>query len=164
MVVLHELGLDAELPPARRAVGLDQESALVAVNHTLYQKGSLEPCLDELEVYTAGEKPRNIALASTGTKARASGVYPNSELHRLEHINDGHYGNDRSWISNETGRGWVQLEFPEPAIIDRVVWGRDREQKFADRLASDYRVEVSADGEKWTAVAGSWDRRPPRRS
>ena len=45
-------------------------------------------------------------------------------------------------------------------MIDRVVWGRDREQKYADRLATDYRVEVSADGETWKAVAGSWDRVP----
>ena len=52
------------------------------------------------------------------------------------------------------------MELPKAATIDRIVWGRDREQKFADRLASDYRIEVSTDGDKWTAVAGSWDRLP----
>src|SRR5580765_995917 len=53
---------------------------------TIKQSNSAEPCIDELQVYTAEPKPRNIALASAGTKARASSVYPNSELHRLEHI------------------------------------------------------------------------------
>jgi hypothetical protein len=46
-------------------------------------------------------------------------------------------------------------------MIDRVVWGRDRERKYRDRLASEYRVEVSADGAHWKAVAGSWDRLAP---
>src|SRR5438093_1384770 len=78
---------------------------------TVSETTDAEPCIDELEVYTAEAAARNIALASNGTTARASGVYPNSDLHRLEHINDGRLGNSRSWISNEPGKGWVELEF-----------------------------------------------------
>src|SRR5439155_16043912 len=111
-------------------------------------------------VYTAEATPRNIALASTGTKARASSVYPNSEIHRLEHINDGRHGNSRSWISNERGQGWVELEFPEAVGISRIVWGRDREQKFSDRLATDYRIEVAQGSNDWRVVASSDDRQP----
>src|SRR5260221_3184852 len=101
---------------------------------TIQKTTDAEPCIDELEVYTAGPAPQNIALANAGTKARASSVYPNSEIHRLEHLNDGQYGNSRSWISNERGKGWVELEFPGTAAINRIAWGRDREQQFADRL------------------------------
>jgi len=119
-----------------------------------------EPCIDELEVYTAEAKPRNIALASAGTTARASSIYPNSEIHRLEHINDGRHGNSRSWISNEPGQGWVELEFPDTVTIDRIIWGRDREQKFADRLATDYRIEVATGSNDWRLVASSLDRLP----
>lgn len=93
-------------------------------------------------------------------KASASSVYPNSEIHRLEHINDGKHGNGRSWISAEIGKGWVRLDFAEETKIARIVWGRDREEKFTDRLATEYRVEVSADGENWTEVASSRDRKP----
>jgi hypothetical protein len=118
-----------------------------------------QPCVDELEVY--GEGPANLALASAGAKASASSVFPGSPLHKLEHVNDGRYGNGRSWISNESGKGWVQVELPRAVEVQRVVWGRDREGKFTDRLAKDYRVEVSADGKVWKAVAGSWDRRAP---
>src|SRR5262249_9787132 len=78
----------------------------------------IEPCIDELEVYTSGALPRNVALASGGAKASASSVFPNSALHKLEHLNDGWHGNGRSWISNERGQGWVQIELPEPATID----------------------------------------------
>src|SRR5207253_9359377 len=89
----------------------------------------LEPCIDELEVFTHEDKPRNIASASSGAKASASSTIPNSPIHRVEHLIDGRYGNGRSWISNERGRGWVQVELPRTVVIDRVVWGRDREER-----------------------------------
>ncbi|MBL9139811.1 MAG: DUF1553 domain-containing protein [Verrucomicrobiales bacterium] len=116
-----------------------------------------EPCLDELEVYD-GE--RNVALHTAGTRATASGTLPGYEIHKLEHLNDGKVGNSRSWISNTPGKGWVQLEFPGLTRIDRVVWSRDREGSFADRLPTDYRIEVATGEEQWTLVASSADRLP----
>jgi hypothetical protein len=61
-------------------------------------------------------------------------------------------------MSSTTGKGWVVLEFPEPQEIERVVWGRDRQGKFTDRLALDYRIEVEVAGGKWQTVADSTDR------
>ncbi|MCY2985575.1 MAG: DUF1553 domain-containing protein [Planctomycetota bacterium] len=118
---------------------------------------SLEPCLDELEVLnTAGT---NIALASLGCKVTTSGntVVPNR--HQTNFINDGQYGNERSWMSNEPGKGWVELEFSEPQEIDRVLWSRDRSGKFLDRLPIEYAIEVHVD-DKWLLVADSTDRQP----
>src|SRR5262249_30568151 len=119
-----------------------------------------QPCIDELEVYTAGEGPRNAALADAGARGTASSVFPGSPLHRLEHLNDGRYGNGRSWISNEAGQGWVQIELPGVARVERVVWGRDREEKFRDRLATGYRIEVATEPGRWQLVASSADRLP----
>jgi hypothetical protein len=120
----------------------------------------LQPCLDELEVFAANGEPRDLALASAGARALASSVLPGNPLHKIEHLNDGEVGNSRSWISNEPGKGWVVIELPCAETINRVVWGRDRRHQFKDRLANDYRVEVSVDGKNWTSVAGSWDRAP----
>jgi hypothetical protein len=123
---------------------------------------NLEPCLDELEVFTAGPEPRNVALASAGGKASSSGNFSAAPaLHRLDHVNDGQYGNGRSWISNEVGRGWVQIELAASTMIDRIDWGRDREGKFADRLATRYRIEVANEAGTWHVVASSGDRLPP---
>ncbi len=119
-----------------------------------------EPCLDELEAWTAEAVPRNVALASTGARPTASSVYPNSEIHRLEHINDGRVGNSRSWISAVPGQGWIQVEFAEVAPIDRIVWGRDREQKYRDRLPTEYDIEVAVEPGDWHLVASSADRWP----
>jgi hypothetical protein len=120
-----------------------------------------QPCLDELEVYGPDRPGRNLALAAAGATAAASSLLPGYKIHQVAHLNDGRYGNGRSWISAEAGRGWGQVSLPRAAAVDRVVWGRDREGRYRDRLAAEYKVEVSADGKEWQAVAGSWDRRPP---
>ena len=156
---------------------------------TILATSDAEPCIDELEVLATttreGEAPaeplppdnahpdqrlgrslalplENIALASAGTKATTSGTYPNSDIHKLEHIHDGIYGNSKSWISNEVGRGWVALEFTELREVSEVRWSRDRATppQYADRVATKYQIETSLDGETWTTVATSSDRLP----
>jgi hypothetical protein len=117
----------------------------------------MEPCIDELEVFSAGTGRRNVAC---GARPTSSGDFAGSDRHKLEHINDSRYGNDHSWISNETGRGWVQLEFSQPVVIDRVVWSRDREQRFKDRLPTRYRIQTVSEHGEWQTVASSDDRRP----
>ncbi len=119
-----------------------------------------EPCIDELEVFTTGDDSKNIALSNHGTTVTSSGNYSNTGKHQFAHINDGRYGNSFSWISNEKGRGWVQLELKEPATIDRIIWARDREGKFKDRLPVEYCIEVALEPGKWTTVAHSNDRAP----
>lgn len=116
--------------------------------------GDTQPCLDELEIYGADES-QNLALASAGAIATASSLLPGYPIHQIEHLNDGQYGNAWSWISNEPGRGWAQIELPETATIERVVWGRDREGAYTDRLATNYRIEVSEDQQTWTIVSSS---------
>ena len=104
-----------------------------------------QPCLDELEIYEAGVKNpagRNVALASASL-ATSSGNFEGNPLHKLEHINDGRFGNGRSWISSEPGRGWVQIDFPKMVTIDRIVWSRDRQKQYMDRLPVQYTIEIS---------------------
>jgi len=62
-------------------------------------------------------------------------------------------------MGSEIGKGWVELEFGQEETIERVVWGRDREGKFTDRLVIDYRIEVGGSDGKWTLVADAGDRR-----
>ncbi len=119
-----------------------------------------EPCIDELEVFTVetGEgQSRNIA-STPGTKLTSSGNYQGNPKHQLKHVNDGEHGNSQSWISNESGGGWVQLEFPQKVSVERIVWGRDREGEYSDRLPTEYSIKVSADGHEWQTVASSVDR------
>jgi hypothetical protein len=62
-------------------------------------------------------------------------------------------------MAKENGKGWVELEFTKEETIERVVWGRDREGKFTDRLAIDYQVEVTDSAGRSLTVANASDRR-----
>ena len=152
-------GTNSFRPPVN-AVQNEEQFPLVEakfIRFTINASSSGEPCIDELEVWS-GE--RNVALAANGAKATASGTLPGYEIHKLEHLNDGRVGNSRSWISSESARGWVQLEFAKAECIERIAWGRDREGKFADRIATQYRIEAALGTNAWQLVASSDDREP----
>ena len=124
------------------------------IRFTIEKTTVSEGCIDELEVYSEG---RNVALASNGAKATSSGDFVHPK-HKLLHINDGRYGNDRSWIVDSVKGGWVQIELAGPTAVDRVVWGRDRTGQYADRLPIEYRVESAMEADKWELLASSADR------
>ncbi|MBX7168180.1 MAG: DUF1553 domain-containing protein, partial [Pirellulales bacterium] len=153
----------ADRPPRRAAVdarhNVERFAPIVArrLRFTIVAANQSEPCLDELEVFTAEAQPRNVALASAGAKATSSSDFQGVAIHRLAHVNDGQYGNDHSWICGGPS-GYIEIEWSEPVPIERVEWARDREGRFADRLPVDYRIEASDDGQTWTLVAASNDR------
>ena len=131
------------------------------VRFTILETNGGQPCIDELEIYTEGSDSSNVALASTGAKATASGTFPGYEIHKLRHINDGLYGNSHSWISNETGRGWVEIELAQKATISRITWGRDQKGNFSDRIPTQYKIEVAADEMRnWNLIASAENRIP----
>jgi mono/diheme cytochrome c family protein len=127
------------------------------VRLTVLATNSAEPCIDEFEVLAPCG--RNVAR---GAKPSSSGDYGDGDVHKLAHVNDGLYGNHTSWISNQIGGGWVQLELAEVEEVTRIVWSRDRSPQaaYSDRLATEYEIAVSRDGTHWTTVATHADRLP----
>jgi hypothetical protein len=124
------------------------------VRFTIEKSNGALACIDELEIFS-GKK--NVALSSLGAKAASSGDFKHA-LHKLAHINDGLYGNAKSWISAMAKDGWVQIELPEITKIDRIEWARDREGTYADRLAVGYRIESSMVDGQWQLLTSSADR------
>ena len=149
-------------PPVhpRRNLEEFQETPAKFVRFHVLKTNVREPCLDELEVYGVEQPAVNLALASTGARATASGTLPGYQIHQLQWVHDGLYGNTHSWIANTISNSWVCIEFPKLQSINRVVWGRDREGYLIDRLATEYAVEVSTNGLNWRVVASSANRRP----
>ncbi|XZE51817.1 DUF1553 domain-containing protein [Planctomycetaceae bacterium SH139] len=127
------------------------------IRFTISATNASQPCLDELEIFSRGE---NVALATAGATPSSGGDFEHP-FHKLEHINDGRFGNARSWIAAQDSGGWVQISLPAPKQIDHIRWARDREGNFADRVAVDYKIEVSLDGQQWQLVASDDDRHPP---
>lgn len=158
-------GVGAEVlrPPVHPRRNVDEIPVQPArwVRFTILETNRSEPCLDEIEVFNADDPPANVALASAGARVTVSGSLIGYGIHRQEHLNDGMYGNGRSWISDRLGEGWVEIELPRVERIQRVVWGRDREGRFIDRLPVRYRIEVATEPGVWRVVASSEDRLPP---
>ena len=154
-------GTDKKLRPPVNA-RLNEETfapvEAVAVKFTILATNAAEPCLDELEIYDAAGQ--NVALAAQGAKPSASGTLAGYAMHKLEHLNDGQTGNERSWIADTAGKGWVQIDFPAKVRIQRIVWSRARDGRFADRVATQYKIEAAAEPGKWTTIASSDDRQP----
>jgi len=150
---LAKSGVKRRMINARENVDRFARKKAKRVRFTIRETNSLEPCLDELEVFsTAGE---NVALHATVT---VSGENVTADRHEQRFVNDGNYGNSRSWMSNETGKGWVIIELKQEHEIDRVIWGRDRQGKFKDRLATSYVIEIAGADGTWKTVADSDDR------
>jgi hypothetical protein len=127
------------------------------IRFTIEATNSSEPCIDELEVFSG---TKNVALAAEGAIATCSSALPGFAIHKLEHINDGLFGNSHSWISNEPGRGWIQIELPCATMIQRIVWARDRDGQFGDRVATKYVIEVAMEPDQFKTIASSADRLP----
>jgi mono/diheme cytochrome c family protein len=147
-------------PPITAKINIDRFAPVRAkqLRFTVEETGNLEPCIDELEVFNSAGV--NVALATAGAQPSASGQTIVADRHDLRFLNDGKYGNSRSWLGNEKGRGWVAVEFPEEQSIETVVWSRDRNGKAADRLTTRYIVEVADASGQWRRVADSSDRAP----
>ncbi len=107
-----------------------------------------QPCIDEFEIF-APDSTKNLALAG---KASASSVLPGFKWkHQIAFLNDGKYGNPRSWIPAKN-TGWAQIELAKSSTIGRVVLSRDREKKLRDRSPVDFDIRVSADEKTWKTV------------
>ncbi|UCG46286.1 MAG: hypothetical protein JSU94_12350 [Phycisphaerales bacterium] len=113
-----------------------------------------QPCIDELEVY-GPEGGENLALAGAGAKATASSCLLGYSIHQVAHLNDGLYGNSHSWIAAGTRNEWAQIEFPGAVRVAGVVFSRDREGRYRDRLPASIEIRVSTDGTSWKTVARS---------
>lgn len=147
-------------PPVTAALNEESFDLLEAtgLRFTIEATSGAEPCIDEIEVFDATGK--NIALASEGAKASASGTLPGYAIHKLEHINDGQFGNEHSWISNTKGSGWVQIDFPSSVQIKGVRWSRARDGRHLDRVPIQYKIEALAAGASSKKIASSEDRQP----
>jgi hypothetical protein len=121
------------------------------VRVVIHRSSRGQPCIDELEVHASGSGT-NLALASVGSKATASSCLPGYAIHQVAHLNDGQYGNERSWISAGTADEWAQIEMPESRPVAKVVISRDRKGRYADRVPIVFSVMLSDDGMQWQTV------------
>ena len=118
--------------------------------------------LDEFEVWTAGDAPRNVALAANGGQARgeAREIKDFAGAYSAALTIDGKFGERWQPAGNQ-----LIISLAKPERIARVFFSSDRthqleEGHFITAFVGDYRIEVSLDGKHWQEVANSKDREP----
>ncbi|MFZ2639515.1 MAG: discoidin domain-containing protein [Verrucomicrobiia bacterium] len=144
--------------PAEVVLRADQPNAITFpaqqakfVRFVIHASSRGQACVDELEVF-GPDSARNLALARDGAKAGASSCIGGHEIHQVAHLNDGLYGNAHSWIAAGAGDEWVQIELPQPTKVSKVVFSRDREGRYGDRVPVSFEVRLSLDGQQWRTV------------
>jgi hypothetical protein len=65
-----------------------------------------------------------------------------SGIHKAAYINDGHYGNGASWISNSP-YSWIKIDLGEVKAINTVEFGRDRLGNYNDRDPGQFTIAVA---------------------
>ena len=124
--------------------------------------------LDELEVWSTGPEPANVALEEAGASAQSSGHAVGGGAKLPDGVVDGRLQGDIFWRASRDGSAWIQVDLAQPFSIDRVVWkARDRKGVPADyqlqvRNATPLPVTDEVD-EMWTTIATSDDRLPAYR-
>ena len=104
------------------------------------------------------DRHRNLALLPAA-KPAASSCLAGNPNHKIEHLNDGWYGNSASWIAGEMP-AWAEIDLGAAYRISSVCLGNDHTQQYADRAATELRVLVAAgqsppsNAKNWQAVAG----------
>ena len=126
--------------PAEIVLRADQPNAITFpaqqakfVRFVIHASSRGHACVDELEVF-GPDSVRNLALARDGAKAGASSCISGHEIHQVAHLNDGLYGNAHSWIAAGAGDEWAQIELPQSTKVSKVVFSRDREGQYGDRV------------------------------
>ena len=117
--------------------------------------------LQEFEIWTAEEVPRNVALATAGAsaegKARRARDFESAYAASL--TIDGEY--TARWIGNEPT---LTITLKQPETINRIFFASDRTgaglEMGRETTPCEYRIEVSHDGKSWQEVANSLDRKP----
>ncbi|MCX5769638.1 MAG: discoidin domain-containing protein [Candidatus Hydrogenedentes bacterium] len=144
---LAEQGIMPEKPNAVEFIAAPARFVRMVVQATSNGNGA---CIDELEVYTPNGTANLARLP--GAKASASSCIEGYSIHEIEHLNDGEYGNDHSWVAAGSDSEWAQIELPQETQVGRVVFSRDRNGTLRDRVPVKFDVCVSLDGAAWKTV------------
>lgn len=124
---------------------------------------------------TSQQAPNNIALSGQGSAAFASSQYGIGG-HLTANVNDGVYGNNRSWLTALTGtEAYVGIALPAAQSLSSIAWGRDNGRnstatptgggdsanasagQFIDRTAGTYTLQFTTVASPGTStLAADW--------
>ena len=104
--------------------------------------------------------PANIARAAQGAVAYASGQLGpeiGAAWHYATNLNDGFYGNTKSWIggTNDPAPWFAGIQLPTAVVLSGIAWGRDNTGASQDRWLGTYTLQISTNA-TFTTNAADW--------
>ena len=157
---VHATGLRLELSSNQNAIDeleinpmptIDENALFFAVEpgFTIQWDGNNG---DYFTTNSPANAPVNDALSSQGATAIGSSEL-GLDTHFVANVNDGRYGNARSWIPdfiNGDDAPWIGVAFPNLVPISKVAWGRDNGDasdccggQLNDRAAGTYTLQFT---------------------
>ena len=110
--------------------------------------------LYEFEIFGADSPSMNLALASAGGKADASGFQLANQTRHHDNLIDGTVDARQAfpWVCDKTGPAWIEIELPEPTAINRTIFTRGRS------VPVDYTILARKTDGSWTGLVDSGNR------
>lgn len=100
------------------------------------------PVRPEPAPLTKPDGRRNLCLLES-TTATASSLIPDyPDVHRVDHLIDGWYGNCASWVS-AGDPSWIQVDFATSHTISEIALGSEHTPSFKDRAITAFNLLVS---------------------
>ena len=109
---------------------------------------------------TSPNVPTNIASATQGAVAYASGQLGpeiGAAFHYITNLNDGFYGNTKSWIggSSDPTPWFAGIQLSNAVALTGLAWGRDNTGGSQDRCLGTYTLQISTNA-SFTTNASAW--------
>ncbi|NOS72378.1 MAG: hypothetical protein HOP33_20950 [Verrucomicrobia bacterium] len=104
--------------------------------------------------------PANIASASQGAIAYASGQLGpeiEADFHYVTNLNDGFYGNTKSWIggSSDPTPWFAGIQLSNSVALTGIAWSRDNTGGSQDRCLGTYTLQIATNA-SFTTNASAW--------
>ncbi len=118
--------------------------------------------IDEVEVFDASGK--NLAPTARLKVSSTRIADGNPDAYHSRHLTDGNF--DKRWFAETNAPASIELQFPRPVKLVKAAWSTDRPKAFQGRFQqntlSNYTIEISRDGRRWTRIASGEGRLPHR--
>ena len=148
-----DLQLQPSLTPDRQTESFEPvlaDAVRMEINAT---NNGGRPTLFELEIWSAGQDSKNLALAN-GVRATASTFALENQTRHPDNLIDGKLRTDDRfpWIAAKPGPAWVEIELAEEETINRIVWER------GNGFPVNYEIKVRTPDGRWSSIADTRSR------
>lgn len=126
------------------SIGIAHASSISVIDNPIFSGGQQQTSGYNTEQgsFRAYDTTGNLAYNKTVSVSGTISGHP--AIHSGSFINDGYFGNGRSWIGN-SANSWLTIDLGSKFNLNEISFGRDRLGFFNDRDPGQFTIAVSSD-------------------